>query len=106
LPKSAAAGLLFYLSLGRDLKERALVISHWSLGRGEKMRRRMTDDGRRKTDNREKKSNGRGDPAPTLTMRIYNAFETIRHLFISVKVGPRFPRPLPGNIGQDKENQP
>jgi hypothetical protein len=51
------------------------------------MRKQMTDDG-------EKKSNGRGDPAPTLTMRVYKAFETIRRLFVFVKVGARFPRPL------------
>jgi transcriptional regulator with XRE-family HTH domain len=47
------------------------------------------------------KSNGRGDPAPTVTMRIYKAFKTIRDLFIPVKVGARSPRPLPGNRRQD-----
>jgi len=36
---------------------------------------------------------GRGNPAPTLTFRTYGAFETIRSLFIFVKVGARFPRP-------------
>jgi len=38
-------------------------------------------------------TNGRGNPAPTLTIRIFGAFETIRIHFIYVKVGTRFPRP-------------
>jgi hypothetical protein len=36
---------------------------------------------------------GRGNPAPTFTMRIHGAFGTIPNLFIFVKVGARFPRP-------------
>ena len=37
---------------------------------------------------------GRGNPAPTLTLSAYGAFEPIRGLFIFVKVGARFPRPI------------
>ena len=39
-------------------------------------------------------SNGRGNPAPTLTRSVYAACATIKGLFIIVKVGARSPRPL------------
>jgi hypothetical protein len=39
-------------------------------------------------------SNGRGDPAPTLTFSAYGAFGTISGFYILVKVGARSPRPL------------
>jgi hypothetical protein len=42
--------------------------------------------------------NGRGDPAPTLTMRIQGTFGTVWDLFIYVKVGARFPRPHPVGV--------
>jgi hypothetical protein len=50
--------------------------------------------------------------APTLTVRFYGAFGTIRGLFIFVKVGARFPRPhlvdlFPGRLpGRKTENGP
>jgi hypothetical protein len=36
---------------------------------------------------------GRGNPAPNLTINACGTFETIRDLFIFVKVGARSPRP-------------
>ena len=94
-------------SLGRILKERSLVISHLSLGRG--FGRQKTEDRGQKTEDRGQKMedrrkmierrrkedcDGRGNPAPTLTLKTRVATGTIRGLFIFVKVGARSPRPL------------